>query len=77
MYMSAINRAQKHILLTNAYFIPDHVLLEALIDAAQRGWMCIFCFLGPRTIFSLTGRRMDILRSVLRRAFIFGATATP
>ncbi len=37
MYISAINRAQKHILLTNAYFIPDHVLLESLIDAAKRG----------------------------------------
>ena len=37
MYISAINRAQKHILLTNAYFIPDHVLLESLMDAAERG----------------------------------------
>lgn len=37
MYMAAINRAQKSILLTNAYFIPDHVLLESLIDASRRG----------------------------------------
>src|SRR5487761_1949399 len=37
MYISAINRAQKHILLTNAYFIPDHVLLKSLMDAAERG----------------------------------------
>ncbi len=37
MYMSAFNRAQKHILLTNAYFIPDHALLASLKDAAQRG----------------------------------------
>lgn len=37
MYIAAINRAQKRILLTNAYFIPDHVLLESLIAAAQRG----------------------------------------
>jgi cardiolipin synthase len=37
MYISAINRAQKHILLTNAYFIPDHTLLESLEDAARRG----------------------------------------
>ncbi|HEX8995686.1 MAG TPA: phospholipase D-like domain-containing protein [Ktedonobacterales bacterium] len=36
-YIGAINRAQKHILLTNAYFIPDHMLLESLLDAAQRG----------------------------------------
>jgi cardiolipin synthase len=37
MYISAINRAQKHILLTNAYFIPDHMLLKSLMDAAERG----------------------------------------
>jgi cardiolipin synthase A/B len=37
MYISAINRAQTRILLTNAYFIPDHVLLESLVDAARRG----------------------------------------
>lgn len=37
MYIGAIDRAQKHILLTNAYFIPDHVLLESLLDAAKRG----------------------------------------
>ncbi|HEX9035563.1 MAG TPA: phospholipase D-like domain-containing protein [Ktedonobacterales bacterium] len=37
MYIAAINRAQKEILLTNAYFIPDHVLLESLQDAARRG----------------------------------------
>ena len=37
MYIEAINRADHHIYLTNAYFIPDHVLLGALKDAAQRG----------------------------------------
>lgn len=37
MYIGAINRAQRHILLTNAYFIPDHMLLESLKDAASRG----------------------------------------
>lgn len=37
MYIEAINRAEKRILLTNAYFIPDHILLEALKAAAQRG----------------------------------------
>jgi cardiolipin synthase A/B len=35
-YIEAIERAQSHIYLTNAYFVPDHVLLEALIAAAQR-----------------------------------------
>ncbi|MBF6589329.1 MAG: phosphatidylserine/phosphatidylglycerophosphate/cardiolipin synthase family protein [Ktedonobacterales bacterium] len=37
MYIGAIDRAQRQILLTNAYFIPDHILLEALEAAAQRG----------------------------------------
>ena len=37
MYLDAFDRAQKHILLTNAYFIPDHTLLEALTEAAARG----------------------------------------
>ncbi|GAC1642992.1 MAG: phospholipase D-like domain-containing protein [Ktedonobacteraceae bacterium] len=37
MYIEAINRAESSILLTNAYFVPDHVLLDALKDAAQRG----------------------------------------
>ncbi len=37
MYIAAIKRAQRRILLTNAYFIPDHVLLESLVDTAQRG----------------------------------------
>jgi cardiolipin synthase A/B len=37
MYIEAINRSEHHIYLTNAYFVPDHVLLGALKDAAQRG----------------------------------------
>lgn len=37
MYLDAIERAQHHIYLTNAYFIPDRVILSALIAAAQRG----------------------------------------
>lgn len=37
MYIDAIDRAQDHIYLTNAYFIPDHTLLGALQAAAQRG----------------------------------------
>jgi cardiolipin synthase len=37
MYLEAIERAQQHIYLTNAYFIPDRVILSALIQAAQRG----------------------------------------
>lgn len=37
MYLEAIDRAQHHIYLTNAYFIPDRVILSALIQAAQRG----------------------------------------
>jgi cardiolipin synthase len=36
-YIAAIARAEHHILLTNAYFVPDRILLRALIDAARRG----------------------------------------
>jgi cardiolipin synthase len=37
MYIDAINRAEQTIRLTNAYFVPDRTLLEALKAAAQRG----------------------------------------
>jgi cardiolipin synthase len=37
MYIEAINRASHSILLSNAYFVPDKSLLEALKEAAQRG----------------------------------------
>ena len=37
MYIEAINRAEHAIRLTNAYFVPDGVLLEALMLAARRG----------------------------------------
>jgi cardiolipin synthase len=37
MYIAAIERAQERIYITNAYFIPDRVLLGALLDAARRG----------------------------------------
>lgn len=37
MYIEAIDRAEHAIRLTNAYFVPDRVLLDALKDAAGRG----------------------------------------
>lgn len=37
MYIAAITRAERHILLTDAYFVPDRVLLDALKSAAGRG----------------------------------------
>ena len=37
MYIEAIDRAEHSIRLSNAYFVPDHMLLEALIAAAERG----------------------------------------
>jgi cardiolipin synthase len=37
MYIENIDRAEHSILLTNAYFVPDHVLLDSLKAAAQRG----------------------------------------
>ncbi len=37
MYIEAINQAEHHIMLTDAYFVPDRVLLDELMDAAKRG----------------------------------------
>jgi cardiolipin synthase A/B len=37
MYIEAISRAEQHILLTDAYFVPDRVLLGEMKDAAARG----------------------------------------
>jgi cardiolipin synthase len=36
--VSAINSAETHVFLTNAYFVPDPQLLGALKDAAGRRW---------------------------------------
>jgi cardiolipin synthase len=36
-YLESINRATKHIYLTHAYFIPDRIILQALLQAAARG----------------------------------------
>lgn len=36
-YLEAIDRASHHIYLTHAYFVPDRVILRALIHAAERG----------------------------------------
>ncbi len=37
IYLRAIERAQDHIFITNAYFVPDPAFRQALIDAANRG----------------------------------------
>lgn len=37
MYLEAIDRAQHHIYITAAYFIPDRNILEALLEASARG----------------------------------------
>lgn len=37
VYLDAINRAQSHIYITTAYFIPDQQILEALLRASRRG----------------------------------------
>lgn len=37
MYIEAINKAERNIWLTHAYFIPDENFVEALTDAAMRG----------------------------------------
>jgi cardiolipin synthase len=37
MYLEAIDRAQHHIYMTHAYFIPDRAILRGLLSAAERG----------------------------------------
>jgi cardiolipin synthase len=37
MYLEAINRAQRNVWMTHAYFIPDESFVDALVDAAGRG----------------------------------------
>lgn len=37
MYLEAIDKADDHIYLTTAYFIPDQQILEALVRASRRG----------------------------------------
>jgi cardiolipin synthase A/B len=37
MYIEAVDRAERSISLANAYFLPDHILLDALKSAATRG----------------------------------------
>ncbi len=37
MYLEALDRANEHIFLTHAYFIPDRAMRAALVEAARRG----------------------------------------
>lgn len=37
IYIEAIEQAQQHIFMTQAYFIPDEAVLQALMRAARRG----------------------------------------
>lgn len=37
VYLEAIDRAERHIYLTHAYFVPDRALRASLKDAARRG----------------------------------------
>lgn len=37
IYLQAIDRAKKRVYITQAYFIPDHEILAALLAAARRG----------------------------------------
>ncbi|NNJ10115.1 phosphatidylserine/phosphatidylglycerophosphate/cardiolipin synthase family protein [Chloroflexales bacterium ZM16-3] len=37
IYIEAIEQAQKHIFMTQAYFIPDEAILQALMRAGRRG----------------------------------------
>ena len=37
MYLEAINRSQRNVWMTHAYFIPDESFVDALVAAARRG----------------------------------------
>jgi len=37
MYLEAIDRANEHVYLTHAYFIPDRAMRSGLVEAAKRG----------------------------------------
>ena len=37
MYLEAIDRANRHLYLTHAYFIPDRAMRAGLVEAAKRG----------------------------------------
>ena len=37
MYLKAIDRASKYIFVTTPYFVPDQQIVQALIEASQRG----------------------------------------
>jgi cardiolipin synthase len=37
MYLEAIDRAEEHIYLTHAYFVPDRAMRAGLVEAAKRG----------------------------------------
>ena len=37
MYLEAIDRANRHVYLTHAYFIPDRAMRSALVEAVKRG----------------------------------------
>jgi cardiolipin synthase len=37
MYVSAVTHAQKSVHMTQSYFVPDKQMMQALVDAAQRG----------------------------------------
>ncbi len=37
VYLDAINRADRHIFITTAYFVPDRQILDALLRASRRG----------------------------------------
>jgi cardiolipin synthase A/B len=37
MYLEAIDRSRSHVYITQAYFVPDRHILDALLSAAKRG----------------------------------------
>ena len=56
MYLMSLAAARKHILLANAYFVPDDLAIEALVAARKRGVRIEIIVPGPRIDTALTRR---------------------
>jgi cardiolipin synthase A/B len=77
LYLDAIDRATRHVYITQAYFIPDQDILEALLAAAARG-VDVRVLVPERSNHSLAdwlarGRYTKLLRGGVRIMLYEGA----
>ncbi len=84
MYIAAIDRAERYIMITNAYFVPDRALLGALTAAAGRGVdvQVVLPWISNHTLADWMARRLftECLRAGVRiyryKAMIHAKTCT-